>query len=112
MITELIQRQQPGFSLEQAFYTDPAIFELDLAQVFAAHWQYVGHISRIPNPGAYFLYQFGRESLIITRAEDGGFMRCSTSAGIVARASVWRRAARSKSWSAPIMPGSMHPTAA
>jgi phenylpropionate dioxygenase-like ring-hydroxylating dioxygenase large terminal subunit len=70
-LEELVARQRPGFSLEQPFYTDPAIFELDMQRIYGRHWQYVGHVSRIPARGDYFLYTLGRESIIIIRGDKG-----------------------------------------
>src|SRR5262245_52111129 len=42
-----------------------------MEQVFSRHWQFVGHISRIPHQGDFFLYNYGRESIIIVRGEGG-----------------------------------------
>lgn len=35
---DLIEVQQPGFTLEQPFYNDPGVFELDLARVLSDQW--------------------------------------------------------------------------
>jgi Rieske 2Fe-2S family protein len=67
----LIARRQSGHSLSREFYTDPAIFELDMERVFLRNWLYVGHTSLIPLPGDYFLYTIGSESLIVIRHDDG-----------------------------------------
>ncbi|HMO58451.1 MAG TPA: aromatic ring-hydroxylating dioxygenase subunit alpha [Roseiflexaceae bacterium] len=66
----LIHRQPAGYTLERAFYTDPAIFAIDIERVFLRHWLYVGHVSRIPQPGDYFLYTIGNESIVIVRGQD------------------------------------------
>ncbi|MDP7179323.1 MAG: Rieske 2Fe-2S domain-containing protein [Verrucomicrobiota bacterium] len=70
-IEELIARHKPGFSLEQPFYADPAVFERDLARIFRRHWLFVDHASRIPTPGDYFLYEIAGESIILLRDRDG-----------------------------------------
>jgi phenylpropionate dioxygenase-like ring-hydroxylating dioxygenase large terminal subunit len=70
-VEELVARQRPGFTLEQAFFTDPAIFDLDMERIYGRHWQFVGHVSRIPERGDYFLYTLGRESIIIIRGDEG-----------------------------------------
>jgi phenylpropionate dioxygenase-like ring-hydroxylating dioxygenase large terminal subunit len=59
-----------GYSLEQRFYRDPAIFDVDLEHIFLRHWLFAGHASRIPKPGDYFLFDFAGESLIIVRTQD------------------------------------------
>ena len=72
--TEVAQRvgvlaaaRQPGFTLAQPFYTDAGIFEHDLERVFFRHWIMLGHISRLPTAGSYFLYDIGNEQFIVTR---------------------------------------------
>ena len=63
----LIRSQKPNHTLDQKFYTDDDIFELDLKNIFSKQWVFVGHISRIPNHGDYFLFNIGKESIIIIR---------------------------------------------
>ena len=66
----LIQRQRPGYSLEQLFYLDPTIFQLDMERVYLRQWLFAGHSSRIPHPGNYFLYNIAGESIILIRQPD------------------------------------------
>ena len=68
---ELIAGYRPGFSLDAGFYTDPAVYEKDLAEVFFRHWIYAGHASRLPEAGSYFLFELGGESIILVRGRDG-----------------------------------------
>jgi phenylpropionate dioxygenase-like ring-hydroxylating dioxygenase large terminal subunit len=60
-----------GFSLEQNFYTDPEIYRRELAVLFGTNWIFAGHISQIPNPGDYFLFEIGADSIIIVRDKSG-----------------------------------------
>jgi len=69
-LKELIKVQKPGYTLDQVFYKDPKIYEIDLNTFFFNHWIFVGHISRIPNIGDYFLFETGNESIIIIRGKD------------------------------------------
>ena len=66
-IEKLVRRQRPGFTLEQAFYRDPAIFKRDMEKVVARSWFYVTHVSEIPKRGDYLLYNIGEESIIVIR---------------------------------------------
>ena len=66
----LVQRQKPGFGLEQLFYCDPDIFAADIERVFGRQWLLIDHVSRIPNRGDYFLLNIAGESIIIVRADD------------------------------------------
>jgi Rieske 2Fe-2S family protein len=68
---DLAQSRRSGFSLPQAFYTDPELFNWDIERVFLRHWLWAGHISRIPEPGHYFVYEIAGESIIICRGRDG-----------------------------------------
>lgn len=63
-------RWQNGYTLDQPFYTDPAIFRMDLERVFWRHWLLAGHVSRIPDPGDYFLYEIAGESIIVVRDKE------------------------------------------
>lgn len=69
-LQDLIDRQQPGYSLEQTFYLDPTLFQLDMERVYLRQWLFAGHLSRIPNPGDYFLYNIAGESIIVIRQPD------------------------------------------
>lgn len=52
-------------------YTDPAIFDLEMARIFGSAWIYVGHESMAKTPGTWFASRIGSEPLIITRDENG-----------------------------------------
>ena len=71
-IDALIEEQRPGYSLDQPFYTHPAIFERDRKRVFRNHWIMAGHESQISKPGDYFLFELAGESLILVRDAKGG----------------------------------------
>ncbi len=66
--------------VHKSVYTDPAIFELEMARIFGRAWVYVGHDSQIPNAGDYHQALIGRESVFMVRAPDGAvhvlFNRC------------------------------------
>lgn len=51
----------------QPFYCDDEIFALDMQKIVMRKWLLVDHLSRIPEPGQFFLYEVGRESIIIIR---------------------------------------------
>src|SRR2546423_431830 len=70
-LPSLIAAQEPGWALERPFYTDPALFEVELEWLFFRQWLYAGHESRIPNPGDYFTYQVGQEPLFLICGDDG-----------------------------------------
>jgi Rieske 2Fe-2S family protein len=69
-IGELAARQPAGFSLLQEFYEDPAIYARDIERIHLRQWLCVGHESRIPKPGDYFVHDIAGESLIVVRGRD------------------------------------------
>ena len=70
-IDELIADYRPGFSLEQRFYTDPEIYDLELERVICRNWVLGGHVSELPDAGDFKVIDVGRESAILVRSEDG-----------------------------------------
>ncbi len=68
---DLLDQQQAGFTLDQAFYNHPDVYQIDLSSVLAKQWHFVDHESRIPNPGDYITHNFGDESIIIVRTKEG-----------------------------------------
>ena len=69
-LKKLINKQKTNYSLDQEFYIDQHIFDLDVKNIFSKQWVFVGHVSRIPNYGDYFLFNIGKESIIIVRDKD------------------------------------------
>ena len=70
-IESLIACQRPGFTLDQPFYTHPDVFARDFERIIARKWLFVDHVSRIPEPGDYFLYEVAGESIIVLRDRAG-----------------------------------------
>jgi phenylpropionate dioxygenase-like ring-hydroxylating dioxygenase large terminal subunit len=62
-------------------YTDPRIFDLEMARIFERAWILVGHDSQIPNAGDYITADIGRQPVIMVRHRDGAihvlFNRCA-----------------------------------
>ncbi len=66
----LLARRKRGYSLEAPFYLDAALFELDIAAIFARHWIHVGTAAEIPEHGDVITIELGRYSLIVVRGRD------------------------------------------
>ena len=69
-LIKLIKNQKANLTLDQAFYVDDYIFDLDVKNIFSKQWVFVGHVSGIPNYGDYFLFNIGKESIIIIRDKE------------------------------------------
>ncbi|HEX5789478.1 MAG TPA: hypothetical protein VFY03_14935, partial [Woeseiaceae bacterium] len=61
-VERLIARHKPGYSLDQRFYVDPGIYELELERIVNRNWIMAGHQSQLPNPGDFKVMKVGRES--------------------------------------------------
>ena len=70
-LQELIANRKPGWSLDQRFYTDPDIYELELQKILFRNWFLAGHVSQIPNNGDFIVGTMDKESAIIVRGSDG-----------------------------------------
>src|ERR1700756_182560 len=54
-----------------SLYTDPAIFEAELRNIWYRTWVYVGHESEVANANDYVIKSIGPQSVIMTRDEQG-----------------------------------------
>ena len=53
------------------YYFDPGIFELEKRKVFHHSWQYVGHISMLPEPGSYITRSILDQNVLLLRDRKG-----------------------------------------
>ena len=70
-IAELIAGHKPGHSLDQRFYTDPAIYDLEIEKIVNRNWILAGHASQLPESGDFKVLNVGQESAIIVRGKGG-----------------------------------------
>lgn len=71
VINALIASRQPGFSMPSEFYNDPLVYRADVERIWQRGWLFVGHTCQIPNPGDYFTFEIGDDSLIVVRDDNG-----------------------------------------
>jgi phenylpropionate dioxygenase-like ring-hydroxylating dioxygenase large terminal subunit len=65
------QARHPGRAIDSYFYRSHLVYENELDNLVFKSWLYAGHISEIPNPGDYLLFEIGEDSVIIVRDEQG-----------------------------------------
>ena len=70
-IEELIAAQRPGYSLDQRFYTDPGVYQLELERIVNRNWILAGHVSEVSAPGDFKVVRVAKESAIIVHGKDG-----------------------------------------
>lgn len=59
------------FRVQRTAFTDPQVFELEMARIFEATWVFVALESEIEQPHDFVTRQIGRQPVILTRDGDG-----------------------------------------
>ncbi len=57
--------------IDRSVFSDQALFEREMREVFGKSWLFVGHESQIRNNGDFFISQAGRDAVIVTRDAEG-----------------------------------------
>src|SRR5262245_31473053 len=70
-LAALIARRRPGYTLEHDFFLDEEVYRADVDRIWRASWLFAGHSCQIPEPGDYFTWEVGGDSIIIIRGDDG-----------------------------------------
>lgn len=66
-LLSLIERQRPGWSLEQAFYLDEQIYAVERARWMPRQWMLIAHDSELPEKGSRIVRDLFGESIIVVR---------------------------------------------
>jgi phenylpropionate dioxygenase-like ring-hydroxylating dioxygenase large terminal subunit len=56
--------------LHKERYTSPGFMQREWDQLWTQCWLFAGLLSDIPEPGDYFVFELGRESIVVLRDED------------------------------------------
>src|SRR6202030_785129 len=57
--------------VRSSMYTDPAMFEAEMARIFERTWVWVAHASEIAEPGAFKMAMVGLQPVIVVRDRKG-----------------------------------------
>jgi glycine betaine catabolism A len=63
--------RRADWSLDQSFYVDADIFDLEMELFFGRQWLFAAMECEIPTPGDWIRVDIGRESVVIIRRPDG-----------------------------------------
>lgn len=53
-------------------YLNEELFQLEMEELFAKTWVYVGHDSQVPEVGDFFTTDIGNQPVVMVRGKDGG----------------------------------------
>src|SRR5580765_4527539 len=67
----LMDGYRSGWGLEQPFYTDQGVFDLEWNHIWKKYWLFAGTTAEIPRAGDYFIYTAQKDSIIIIRGNKG-----------------------------------------
>jgi glycine betaine catabolism A len=70
-----LRERAPEAGLSREFYTDEALYALDLQLIFGREWLFVAHTAEFGKTGSYLTLQIGAWPLLLVRAADGE-VRC------------------------------------
>ncbi|MFS4580061.1 aromatic ring-hydroxylating oxygenase subunit alpha [Phaeobacter sp. C3_T13_0] len=69
-IQALLARRSPGYALEQAFYTDPDVFQNDLEAIHYQAWLFAVPACELEKSGSYVTYTIGAYRIAIVKGAD------------------------------------------
>lgn len=58
-------------ALPSSFYTDEALYALEIERIWRKSWIHVGRVEEIANPGDYIQREIAGEPIVVTRGRDG-----------------------------------------
>ena len=69
-IAHLLQQDRPGHTLPRELYVSDAAFEFDAQVMLKSVWLYACTVAHVKQPGDYFVFELGSNSIIIVRGKD------------------------------------------
>jgi glycine betaine catabolism A len=67
---EMIALRRSGYSLPGEFYSSELVYRAELDAIWRRGWLFAGHACEIRNPGDYFNFGIGDDSLIVIRDDE------------------------------------------
>ncbi|MFJ4156136.1 aromatic ring-hydroxylating dioxygenase subunit alpha [Pseudomonas sp. NPDC089752] len=70
-VYDLIAQRKANHSLPGVLYSNDAVYQEDLAQIWHKDWIFVGHTFEIEKPGQFITVQIGNYPVVVVRGKDG-----------------------------------------
>ena len=70
-LARLVAEHRSGGPLARDFYVTPEVFDADLARIFHRHWVFAGYAFQVAQPGDFFSWRLGAESIVVVRDRAG-----------------------------------------
>lgn len=70
-VSETLRPLEQATMLPPAAFTDPAVLDWEVENIFCEGWICLGHISQVDEPGKFLMRELGRESVVVIGGEDG-----------------------------------------
>lgn len=67
----MLINRKPNYSLEQPFYNDERIYQLDLQEIFEKEWIFAGMTCEIPSKGNFITLTIGSNPVVLVRGAEG-----------------------------------------
>ncbi len=67
----MLINRKPNYSLEQPFYNDERIYQLDLQEIFEKEWIFAGMTCEIPSKGNFITLSIGANPIVLVRGAEG-----------------------------------------
>lgn len=68
---EALEQLVEADRVHRTVYTDQAIFDREMDNIWEKTWVYCGHESQVKQPGDFYTVQIGRQPMIMVRGGDG-----------------------------------------
>ncbi len=70
-VAKMLKARDATYSLDQAFYNDAALFQIDMEEIFYKEWLFAGLSCEIPERGNFFTLEIGRNPIVVVRDQHG-----------------------------------------
>ena len=67
----LTEEAAQSYTMPARYYLDPGVYEREKQAIFERTWHYIGHESKVREPGDYLTLDIADESVFVMRGEDG-----------------------------------------